>query len=149
MEPRYIAIIQCHIVTEKCPGFFCENAFTKRMGAFAKYKSNKDLRCVTITCGGCCGRAVHRKLALLLKTLKNREGIQKDDVMVHLSSCVAFDNYHAPPCPHIEYLKKLIADKLGLKIDYGTKISDLSEKRRGEGRYTCRKETELIVTESN
>ncbi|HBM15379.1 MAG TPA: CGGC domain-containing protein [Lentisphaeria bacterium] len=138
MEIKYIVIVQCHIVTEKCPGFFCENAFTKRVGAFTEYKGNSHIRCITVSCGGCCGRAVHRKLSLLLKTLKKREGIEKESVIVHLASCIAFDNFHAPPCPHINYLKELIGVKLGLPIKEGTKISDLSEKRRSECLYQPR-----------
>ena len=55
--------------------------------------------------------------------------------MVHLASCVAFDNYHGPACPHIDYLKTIIKGKLGLEITEGTKISKLSEKRRKDGSY--------------
>ncbi len=138
MDIKYIVIVQCHIVTEKCPGFFCEQAFTKRTGSFAEYKDQPNIRCLTLTCGGCCGRAVHRKLSLLLKTLKKREGIEKDDVVVHLSSCIAFDNFHASPCPHIDYLNELIGIKLGLQIKNGTKISEHSEKCRSEGLYISR-----------
>lgn len=138
MDVKYIVIVQCHIVTEKCPGFFCEQHFTNRTGAFADYKDQPNIRSVTISCGGCCGRAVHRKLSLLLKTLKTlkkQEGIEKENVVVHLSSCIAFDNFHAPPCPHIEYLKELISGKLGLQLKNGTKISKLAEKRRMDGTY--------------
>lgn len=138
MEVKYIAIVKCHIVTEKCPGYFCENALTKRTGVFAEYKDDKDIRCFTITCGGCCGKAVHRKLYLLLKLLKEREKVEKEDVIVHLSSCITFDNFHSTPCPHIEYLKELIGKKLGLTIKNGTHISKLSEKRRSEGIYSSR-----------
>lgn len=138
METKYIVIVQCHIVTEKCPGFFCEQHFTKRTGAFTDYKDQPNIRSLTISCGGCCGRAVHRKLSLLLKTLKKKEGIEKENVIVHLSSCIVFDNFHAPPCAHVNYLRELINGKLGLEIRNGSKISELSEKRRVDGTYHCR-----------
>jgi hypothetical protein len=33
----YIAIVQCHIVKERCSGYFCERAFHHRLGGFAVY----------------------------------------------------------------------------------------------------------------
>ena len=88
-----------------------------------------------MTCGGCCGRAVHRKLSNFIKQAAAKEKITKENIIVHLSSCISKDNYHGPPCPNIDYLKNMISGKLGLDIIEGTKISNLSEKLRQEGKY--------------
>jgi predicted metal-binding protein len=87
-----------------------------------------------MTCGGCCGRAVHRKLSHLARRLKKEEGIGKERIVVQLSSCITKDNFHATPCPHLDYLKGLIA-KLGLDVREDTSINKKSEQRRGEGIY--------------
>ena len=97
----YVVILQCHIVKERCPGYLCEKAFHERTGGFAEYPRDKTIRCLTITCGGCCGRASHRKLTQFLRTIAKKEGVTKDRIVVQLSSCVAKDNYHSPPCPHL------------------------------------------------
>jgi len=92
---------------------------------------------MSITCGGCCGRAVHRKLSHFVKRAKAKEKIKKENIIIHLSSCISKDNYHGPPCPHIDYLKNLICNKLGLDLEEGTEICGLSEKRRKEGKYSA------------
>ena len=135
MEKKYLVIVQCHIVKEACSGYMCELSFNRRAGKFAKYSENGPARMLAMTCGGCTGRAVHRKLSQLLKTIKRTEKIEKEQIQVHFSSCVTNDSYHGPPCPHLDYLKSLIQDKLGLDIAYGSFISDLTEKRRAEGLY--------------
>ncbi|MHC4874435.1 MAG: CGGC domain-containing protein [Planctomycetota bacterium] len=88
--------------------------------------------------GGCCGRAVHRKLMGLLKKIKQKEEIGKDEIKVHLASCVAFDSHHGGPCPHKDYLKELIVKKVGLECIEGSRFSDLTEQRRAEGIYQQR-----------
>jgi predicted metal-binding protein len=138
VEPRdkdYVVIVQCHIVKERCSGYFCERAFHERSGGFAEYPKDKAYRTLYLTCGGCCGRAVHRKLAHLKRQLKKREGIEKDRIIVQLSSCIALDSHHGPHCPNLDYLKALIA-RLGLDVREATCISDLAEKRRREGLYS-------------
>ena len=99
-QKEYIVILQCHIVKERCPGYQCERAFHERTGGFADYPRDKSYRTLGMTCGGCCGRATHRKLTRLLRTIAKKEGIGKDGIVVQLSSCMTNDNYHAPPCPH-------------------------------------------------
>jgi predicted metal-binding protein len=135
---EYVVIVQCDIVKQRCSGYFCEKAFHERTGGFAAYPKDRQYRSLYMTCGGCCGRAVHRKLSILMRKIKESEGIGKDRIVVHLSSCITKDNYHAPPCPHIDYLKALIADKLGLDVVGDTHISELSERRRKEGIYRTR-----------
>lgn len=137
-DKTYIVIVQCHIVKERCSGYFCENAFHERKGGFADYPKERGYRTLFLTCGGCNGRALHRKLTHLARQLKRYEDIEKDRIVVQLSSCVTKDNYHAPPCPHLEYLHTLIS-RIGLDVREDTRISALSEKRRKEGRYSSRK----------
>ena len=133
-QKDYLVIVQCHIVKERCPGYLCEKAFHERTGGFADYPADKQYRVITLTCGGCCGRALHRKLTLLKRSLKKHENMDKDKIVVQLSSCISKDNYHATPCPHRDYLKGLIR-KIGIDLREDTVIEDKSEKRRSEGVY--------------
>jgi len=131
----YIVIVQCHIVKERCSGYNCERAFNERTGGFAAYPKDKEYRKLNLTCGGCCGRAVHRKLSNLIRQINKKEGITKDRIVVQLSSCITKDNFHSTPCPHIDYLKGLFAT-LGLDVRQDTYIDEKSEKRRKEGLYS-------------
>ena len=135
-ETNYIVVVQCDIVMERCSGYLCEHAFNSRSGGFAGYDSKKTYRTLYMTCGGCCGRAVHRKLNDLIRMIKDVEKIEKDQIVVHLASCITRDNYHASPCPHLDYLKGLIGDKLSLDIREDTYISKKSTKLREKGVYT-------------
>ncbi len=135
MEDKvYIIIVQCHIVKEHCSGYFCEKSFHERTGGFSNYSTEKVYRTLYLTCGGCCGRAVHRKLSHLLKKIKKKEGIDQDKIVVQFSSCITKDNYHGPVCPHIDYLKALIG-KLKIDLCEDTSISEKAEERRKAGMY--------------
>jgi predicted metal-binding protein len=131
----YIVIVQCDIVMQRCSGYFCEQAFFHRRGGFARYGKEKDIRTVYFSCGGCCGRAVHRKLNNLISCLKRKEEIKRENVVVHLSSCITKDNFHGPRCPHLDYLKIMIEDKLKVDLVEGTNVSKTSEKLREKGVY--------------
>src|SRR4030042_448977 len=96
----YIAIVQCHLVVQRCSGYFCEKSFHERTGGVSKKSRDKDYRTLYLTCGGCCGRPLHRKLSHLLQKIKKKEGVGKDRIVVQFSSCITRDNYHGPPCPH-------------------------------------------------
>lgn len=133
-EKEYVVVLQCHIVKERCPGYQCEKAFRERTGGFADYAQDKPYRMLSMTCGGCCGRATHRKLTRLLQTIGKKEGIGKGQIVVQMSSCMTNDNYHAPPCPHLDYIKTLIG-RIGLDVREGTVISEKSEQRRRRGEY--------------
>jgi len=133
-KKQYIVILQCHIVKERCPGYLCEKAFHERTGGFAQYPKDRSCRVLNMTCGGCCGRAVHRKLTLLLRTLRKKEGLEKGDVVVQLSSCMTQDNFHAPPCPHLDYIRTLI-ERIGIDVQADTVISETSQRRREAGVY--------------
>ena len=109
-------------------------SFHDRSGGFAEYPSDKSYRTLNMTCGGCCGRALHRKLANLLGKIKSTEQIDRDKIVVQLASCITKDNYHGPPCPHLDYLRELIA-KLGLDVRDDTSISKTAVQRRQDGTY--------------
>jgi predicted metal-binding protein len=134
----YIVIVQCHIVKERCPGYLCEKAFHERSGGFSIYPKDKKYRMLNMTCGGCCGRAIHRKLSSLTRRIKKKEGIDKDKIVVQLSSCITKDNFHASPCPHLDYIKGLIK-KLELDMCEDTVISEKSALRRESGIYSNKK----------
>ena len=133
-EKDYIAIVQCDIVMERCSGYLCEKAFHERIGGFAGYPSDREYRTLYLTCGGCCGLAVHRKLSNLIHKIEAKEGIGKERIVVQLASCITKDNYHGPPCPHVDYMKTLIGN-LGLDVREATSISPKAEARREAGRY--------------
>jgi len=140
-DKDYIVVVQCHIVKERCSGYNCERAFHERTGGFAGYPKDKAYRMLNLTCGGCCGRAVHRKLSNLVRRIKKTEGITKDRIIAQLSSCITKDNFHSSPCPHLDYLKSLIA-KLGLDVRDDTYIYEKSEKLRKDGVYGTNKDIE-------
>jgi len=136
-EKDYIVVVQCHLVKQRCSGAQCEQAFHHRDGAFADYPADRPYRTLYLTCGGCCGRALQRKLLNLVHCLDKKDGIGRDRIVVQLSSCIAFESFHGPRCPNLAYLRKLIG-RLNLDIREGTKISDTSERRRAEGVYRTR-----------
>jgi predicted metal-binding protein len=134
-EKDYIVVVQCDIVMERCSGYYCEKAFNERSGGFAVYPREKAYRTLYLTCGGCCGRAVHRKVYDLIAAIREEEGVKKDRIAVHLSSCVTKESYHGPKCPHVDYLKTMIEEKLSLDLIDATTISRTSEELRKEGVY--------------
>lgn len=131
----YLVIVQCEIVKQRCPGYLCEKAWHERAGGFAAYPKDKSYRVIHLTCGGCCGRGLHRKLTLLNRTMKKKENIEKDKIIVQLSSCITKDNYHAPPCPHRDYIRTLVS-KIGMDYLEDTVISKTAQRRRDEGIYS-------------
>lgn len=130
----YIAVVQCHLVKQRCSGYLCEKAFNERSGGFKEFPSDKKYRTLYLTCGGCCGLPLHRKLSNLVRKIKKHEGVEKDRIVVKFSTCITKDNYHAPVCPHLNYLKELV-NKLGLDLSEDTHISKTAERLRAEGVY--------------
>lgn len=130
----YIAVVQCHLVKQRCPGYFCEKSFHERSGGFANFAKDKSFRILYMSCGGCPGRALNRKLSNLVRRLKEKEDIGKEKIIIQLSSCITKNNFHGPSCPHLDYLKNIIT-KMALDFQEDTRISKLSEKRREEGIY--------------
>lgn len=132
---EYIVVVQCDIVMDRCSGYLCEKSFNERTGGFSIYPKDQSYRTLYLTCGGCCGRAAHRKLGDLINMIKKHEEVPQDRIAVHLASCITKENFHGPKCPHLDYLKELIAGKKGLDLVEDTYISKLSEKRRQAGKY--------------
>lgn len=128
---KLVVVIQCHLVMNRCSGYPCMDAFYKREGAFASYE--EDVRYMPVTCGGCCGAEVAAKLENLTKHLKRR-GERKEDVVIHFASCVCSDNYHRPPCPHLDYMRQ-IAERKGYSVVLGSYISNAAAKKREAGIY--------------
>lgn len=134
-EKTYVMVVQCaRVVDEVCPGFLCEHAFNARTGGFARYPADRRMRFNTMSCGGCPGRAVLRKLTNLKNNLKKREQLGPESVVVHLSTCITRSSHHGPRCPHADYIKGQVA-RAGFDCVEDSRISNLSEKRRREGIY--------------
>ena len=134
-QKDYIVVVQCDIVMERCSGYYCEKAFNERGGGFAVYPREKAYRTLYLTCGGCCGRAVHRKVYDLIAAIREKEGVKKEKIAVHLSSCITKESYHGPKCPHVDYLKTRIEEKLSLDLIDATTMSETSEGLRNKGVY--------------
>lgn len=136
-EKDYVVVVQCQIAKDRCSGYGCETAFTHRTGGFADYPRDKDYRTLHLTCGGCCGKRLARKLAHLARMIAKGEQVPKERIVVQLASCITTDNFHAPPCPNLAYLKELIG-KVGLDYRQNTSISKTAEAKRKEGIYEDR-----------
>jgi len=128
---KLVVIIQCDIVTRRCSGYACMKTFYGRTGKFADYP--EDTQYMAFTCGGCCGAGVAAKLEDLLRKIKRWKD-RKEDVVIHLASCVCSDNYHRPPCPHLDYIRAIIERK-GYPCVLGTYISKGTSKKREDGTY--------------
>ena len=144
---KLIAVVQCHLVSQRCPGYFCDRAFVNRSGGFARLDLAPDVRKLSFTCGGCCGRALHRKLVLIKQKALKHDAIASEEILVKLASCISKDNYHGLVCPHLAYLKKLIA-KAGLPFSCHTAISSKAEKRRQEGIYPSSDDEDAATAEN-
>ena len=133
MSTKYAVIIQCDISRQRCSGFACTNAFYNRDDSFKDHPD--DVRYISLTCGGCCGASLAAKLEHFSNKLSKKTDVKKDEVVVHLSSCMVTDNYHHERCPHFDYIKGLIEKKGYHTIVEGTYISKTSAKKRESGEY--------------
>jgi len=131
---KLIGIIQCDFAKERCSGFACINAFNEREDAFERYESIDGIMAVPFNCGGCPGRRIGRNVSHLIKKAKQKSGIEKDEIAIHLSSCMVTDNAHYPPCPHLDYIGQIL-DRKGVKVVKGSYKSKTTEGRRGKGEY--------------
>ena len=128
---KLVVVVQCESVTRRCSGYNCMKAFTNRSGQMDGYP--EDSRYMTINCGGCCGAGVDVKIENLEKRLAANEE-KKEDVTIHLSTCICTENHHRLPCPFKNYLKKTI-ERRGFSVVEGTYISKTAARRRAEGVY--------------
>jgi predicted metal-binding protein len=138
VDKDYIAVVQCEIVKERCSGYSCEKAFHDRTGGFADYAGDRSYRIIYLTCGGCCGKAVQRKLTHLARMMKKSEGVDRDRIVVQLGSCITKDNYHSPRCMFADYMKELIA-RAGFECREDTHVSATAEGRRAGRAYKPRR----------
>ncbi len=130
---RYVVVIQCDKARSRCSGFACSNSFFERQFAFSGY--GPATKYVTMTCGGCCGSGVAGFLEHFGKKLAKKTDITKDEVAVHLSSCIVTENHHHDRCPHLDYIRAIIRKKGFQNIVEGTYQSQTAKRRRAEGEY--------------
>lgn len=132
-EKTYVVVVQCEqAVGAACSGFMCEHAFSRRADAFAGYPAG--VRYNAMSCGGCPGRPVLRKLMNLKRNLMKREETKAERAVAHLSTCIVRASHHGPPCPHLEYIKAQVA-RAGFDLVEGSRFSPRAEKLRSEGVY--------------
>jgi predicted metal-binding protein len=135
MDTKYVVMIQCDITRKRCSGFACTNSFYNKDTMFKDY--DDSVKYISMTCGGCCGAGLASLLEHFSNKIKKKTDVSKDEVAVHLSSCMVTDNYHHDRCPHTDYIKTLIQKKGYKNIVEGTYISQVSEKKRKDGEYKC------------
>lgn len=131
---KVIGIVQCDYAKERCSGFGCVNSFAQRIDAFAKYPADSAIMVVPFECGGCPGRRIGRSAAHLAKRAKKKADVEKDEIIIHLASCITTDNGHYPPCPHVDYIMEILKRK-GIKVKKGSYRSKTAQKKRDEGVY--------------
>lgn len=131
MDTKYVVIIQCDIAHRRCSGFACTSSFYDREEKFNEYADTVPY--ISFTCGGCCGKGVASKLEHFSRHLKSKIG--KEEVAVHLSSCIVTDNYHYDRCPHVDYIKSIIVKKGYSNIVEGSYISKKAKGKRQTGEY--------------
>lgn len=131
---KLIGIIQCDFAKERCSGLSCINSFTKRIDAFSKYPKDAEIMAVPFNCGGCPGRRIPRVVENLVKRAKKKAEIEKNEIVIHLASCMVTDNGHYPPCPHLDYIGKILKRK-GMKVKKGSYKSKTATSRREAGLY--------------
>lgn len=130
---KLVVIIQCQIAHNRCSGFACSHSFYERRGKFADYP--QGLPYISFTCGGCCGKSVAAKLEHLSRKLREKTDIKADDVVVHLASCMVTDNHHYDRCPHVDYIKSIVAKKGFRNVVEGSFISTTATELRHRGVY--------------
>lgn len=135
MGIKFVLIIQCDAARLRCSGFACMNSFYGREGFFEGCGYGPEVRYMALTCGGCCGTSLASKLEHFSKKLAGHTDVKKDEVAVHLASCMVTDNYHHDRCPHLEYIKALVLKKGYKNIVEGTFKSQNAAKKRAAGIY--------------
>ena len=135
MAVKFVLIVQCDKSRERCSGFACTNSFYNREGFFKGRGYEEGVRYLALTCGGCCGTGLAMKLEHFSKKLLKKTDIKKEEVAVHLSSCMVTDNYHHDRCPNIAYIKDIVRKKGYGDVVDGTYLSEASERKRCAGVY--------------
>ncbi len=130
---RYVVVIQCEHTMNRCSGFACTESFFGKSAAFEGYE--EGTKYLTMTCGGCNGAGVAGRLEHLEMKLRTLTDIKKEEVAVHLASCVVTDNRHHDRCPYVDYIKEIIRKNGFENVVEGTYQSQASRKRREQGIY--------------
>jgi len=133
MGTKYVVMVQCDLSRNRCSGFACTETFYNKEGLFKVY--DDTTRYISFTCGGCSGKGVSGRMEHFSNKLKKKTNIDKDDVVVHLASCMVTDNYHSDRCPHVDFIKNSIEKKGFMNIVEKTYISKTSTKKRELGIY--------------
>jgi len=131
MGSKYVLIIQCDIAHNRCSGYACTESFYNREGMFENYEDGT--RYISFTCGGCCGKSVAAKLEHFAAKCSKNGNISKDDVTVHLSSCMVTDNHHYDRCPHVDYIRDIVGKKGYENVVEGSFISKSAAFKREKG----------------
>ena len=131
---RCVAVIQCAVSHERCPGGACAASFFARKHYFAGY--GPETMYLAFQCGGCPGRRVSRLLETLRKQMKKQCGLEPDQIAIHLATCVVSDSAHYPPCPHVKDIRTMVARK-GFHLVEGSFLSGSASaaKKREAGVY--------------
>ncbi len=133
MGPKYAVIIQCEIAKNRCSGFACTSAFYDRKDTFEGY--DPSTKYIAFTCGGCCGKGTAAKLEHFARRVLKAEDVKKEEVAIHLSSCMVTDNHHYDRCPHVDYIKSIVKKHGFENIVEKTYISKTARKKREMGIY--------------
>ena len=133
MSIKQCIIIQCDSALKRCCGFACMDSFYNKEGKFGDYGNN--MKYITFSCGGCCGKAVAGKLEHFLMKMRKKTDLKKEEIVIHLATCMVSENHHSDRCPYIDYIKDIIAKKGFENTVEGTYISKTAEKKRETGEY--------------
>ena len=130
---KYAVVIQCEHTMKRCSGFACSEAFFGKTAGFEGY--GDGTKYLTFSCGGCNGGCVAARLEHFETKLRKLTDIKKEEVAVHLATCMVTDNRHHDRCPYIDYIKYIIKKNGFENIVEGTYQSQASRKRRQNGTY--------------
>lgn len=130
---KLVVIVQCEFASKRCSGHACMRSFYERTGTFQNYLSTTMY--LSLTCGGCCGKGLVAKLEHLTKMNLKKWQLQRNQVAIHLASCICKDNYHADVCPHLDYIKNILYKKGYENLIEGSYLSDTATKKRNLGIY--------------
>lgn len=132
---KLVVVIQCAMAKKRCSGYLCMNAFFNREDCFEEYPKDREIRFLPVECGGCCGKSVNSVMTNISRKMAKTGDMKKEEVAVHLSSCMAFDNHHSDRCPFIDNIKEAIIKQGFTNIFEGSKISKTATRKRAEGIY--------------
>lgn len=107
MEKVKIGIIICDRY-HTCAGGKCFRALQNKEGAFEMYKEKEVELVAYTTCGGCPGGNIEYA----------PEEMKKNGA-THIHFATGFLVGY-PPCPYMESFEKMITDKYGLEVIFGT-----------------------------